>query len=573
VTVEITPFGDSALLVETGSSVVARRLADAIEDRRRRDEAPPGIEDVVVGLHTVVVLADPATDWAELSEWLSSLPSDPDHGRTPRPRGTRPDGASQARSDGLAALDLPVEFDGEDLDEVAGELGIDATAVIELLCGAELQVAFVGFAPGFPYLVGLPPELAALSRRPTPRSSVPAGSVAVAGGFSSVYPRASPGGWRLLGRTAVRLFDPEHPPFALLRPGDRVRFTDATTDEAGRASRQDRLGTRTVRSPLVARGELFVEVEEPGALTLVQDGGRAGLASIGVPRSGPADAAAMALANLLVGNDAAAAAFEITAVGPSLRFARSSHIAVVSTSGGAPDETSLTIDGHRHETAAVIPVGAGQLVRVDRVRPGLRAYLAVAGGLATERVLGSRSSDVLSGLGPGPLHRGDVVELGAPVRPRGLLEPATRGLLGHQAHVIGVIPGPHYFGPDTLAQFLAERWTVAADSNRIGVRLSGERPLPGPEVACDSLGMVTGAIQVPPSGTPIILLADHATVGGYPVLACVTTVEVAKVAQLAPGDSVVFVEVGLDEARAQRSALGQALADRVSGWFPTEAGT
>ena len=113
---------------------------------------------------------------------------------------------------------------------------------IELLTGADLQVAFVGFAPGFPYLVGLPPELAAVPRRDTPRVSVPAGSVAVGGGFASVYPRATPGGWLLLGRTSVQLFDPDRPPYAFLRTGDTVRFrlasrpSEAGPTEPGRAT-------------------------------------------------------------------------------------------------------------------------------------------------------------------------------------------------------------------------------------------------------------------------------------------------------------------------------------------------
>ncbi len=562
--VEILPFGDSALLIETVTTDAAHRLASVIGARRQRGEAPPGIEDVVVGLHTLVVHSDPATDWEELFDWLSSLTSN-----LAGVPGAQP-GSQPADPDGeRPTVELPVVFDGDDLDDVAAELGVDAGGVIELICGAELQVAFLGFAPGFPYLVGLPPELSAIARRSVPRASVPAGSVAVAGGFASVYPRASPGGWRLLGRTAVKLFDPRHEPFALLRLGDRVRFTVA--EPINGAGGQP--GTPATRPPLVARGERFIEVTEPGAMTLIQDGGRPGLAGIGVPRSGPADPAAMGLANLLVGNAADAAAIEITAIGPTLRFARATHIAVVSTSGGSSDDTSVTIDGHRHETGTVTPIGPGQVVAIGRVRPGLRAYLAVAGGIASERILGSRSSDVLSGLGPGPLRRGDVVDLGAPVRPRGLLEPATGDLLGHQPHVIGVIPGPHRFEAGDLAQFLAEPWTVGPESNRIGVRLSGARPLAGPDEGCDSLGMVTGAIQVPASGAPIILLSDHATVGGYPVLACVTAVDVAKVAQLAPGDTVVFVEVGLDEARASRAALRHDLEDRVSGWFPTEAGT
>ncbi len=125
---------------------------------------------------------------------------------------------------------LPVVFDGADLDEVAAaHRHLDRPWSIRAGSAADLRVAFLGFAPGFPYLTGLPPELAALPRRDAPRTSVPAGSVAVGGGFASIYPRASPGGWQLLGWTDVPLFDPDAPPYALVRPGDRVRFTVAGT--------------------------------------------------------------------------------------------------------------------------------------------------------------------------------------------------------------------------------------------------------------------------------------------------------------------------------------------------------
>jgi KipI family sensor histidine kinase inhibitor len=567
VSAEVTPFGDSALLVETATTEAAQRLAAMVGAVGVAGEAPSGIVDVVVGLHTVVIHSEPATDWDELSDWLPSVASQLAEAARRAPAGRPPGGP------GRPALDVPVVFDGEDLSQVADELGVDAAGVAELLCRTELQVAFLGFAPGFPYLIGLPDELAAISRHRSPRPWVPGGSVAVAGGFAAVYPRASPGGWRLLGRTDVPLFDPIRPPFALLGPGDRVRFTVAERARSRPPERTGRPEPGPARSPLAARGERFIEVVEPGVMTLVEDGGRAGLAAIGVPGSGPADAAAMGLANLLVGNAMEAAALEITVVGPSLRFSRASYIAVVSTSNGLPDETSVAIDGHRHATGTVTPVGAGQVVTVATVRPGLRAYLAVAGGIATEPVLGSRSTDILSGLGPGPLRRGDAIDLGGPVRPRGQLEPAPDDLFGNQPHVIRVTAGPHGLGDGTLGQLLAESWTVATESNRVGVRLSGPRPLTGEDTGIDSVGVVTGAIQVPPGGEPIILLADHATTGGYPVVACVASVDLAKVGQLAPGDIVVFVEVGLDQARAWRSGQRHHLEDRVSGWFPTEAGT
>ena len=138
-------------------------------------------------------------------------------------------GASSQQCGQPAAIEIPVVFDGEDLAEVAIKADLTEEEVIDLLTGADLEVAFLGFAPGFPYLVGLPGPLAGLARRATPRVSVPAGSVAVAGGFAAVYPGSTPGGWQLLGRTEFVLFDAEVPPFARLRAGDKIRFRSVTS--------------------------------------------------------------------------------------------------------------------------------------------------------------------------------------------------------------------------------------------------------------------------------------------------------------------------------------------------------
>ena len=214
-------------------------------------------------------------------------------------------------------------FDGADLDEVAAAVGPSpSTQVVDQWSRPELEVAFVGFAPGFPYLTGLPAELAALPRRPTPRTSVPAGSVAVAAGFASVYPRSTPGGWHLLGRTAESLFDPDVPPHSRVAPGDRVRFTRARTPDGRTIDR------RRPADPASPTGPAS-RSSQPGLATTVQDGGRRGCAHLGVPAAGAADPGLLALANLLVGNPADAAALECTASGPTLRMVGDGHLAVV----------------------------------------------------------------------------------------------------------------------------------------------------------------------------------------------------------------------------------------------------
>jgi KipI family sensor histidine kinase inhibitor len=586
VTAPVSPYGDSALLIDVDDAPSAHRLADAIGRAQSTGAAPAGVGEAVVGFCTVVVHVDPEVDRIDgVEAWLADLAS----GQAgPGSAGAGPGRGSGA--DGPRQVDIPVTFDGPDLDAVADSIGRTAAAVIDLLVGADLQVAFLGFAPGFPYLVGLPPELASVPRRSTPRTSVPAGSVAVGGGFAAVYPQDTPGGWMLLGHTAVRLFDPERPPYTLVRAGDTVRFSISppsaprgdpgpfsteSNNRPGAADHRVTGGPRSTtpgrRAPLRASGTRFVEVLDPGLLSLVEDIGRRWVADIGVPRAGAADPETMRLANRLVGNPDGAATIEVTAMGPTLRFAGDAHVAVVAS---AADGVSVCIDGHPVATDSVSPVQPGQVVAIGRVSAGLRAYVAVAGGMATPLVMGSRSSDMLCGLGPGPLMTGDQLDLGAPTRPHGMLSHPLDPAAGPAPAVIQVILGPHRFPRSDGHELVARVWTVGDASNRIGIRLAGEgRPLGAGAPETTSTAMVTGAIQVPRDGNPIILMPDHATLGGYPVIACAIAADLAKLGQLRPGDKVRFAPVDRQTARHEHLRRERILAGRVSGWFPTEAAT
>jgi len=493
-------------------------------------------------------------------------------------------------------VEIPVTFDGPDLEAVSALLDTTPGSVVDALTGVVLDVAFVGFSPGFPYLVGLPAELASVPRRPTPRPSVPAGSVAVGGGFASVYPQSTPGGWMLLGRTPLRLFDAHRRPYALLRAGDTVRFTVEHRPRGGAGLTGGAAGTDTVaagpidarRPRLVNRGARFAEILEPGVLSLVEDQGRRSVAGLGVPRGGPADPEAMRLANRLAGNPDDTAAIEVTAAGPSLRFAADAHITVV---GMGPEAVDVTVDGRPVGSGAVIPVGGGQVVSVGHVRSGLRAYLAVSGGFDIPLEVGSRASDMLSGLGLGPLVAGDRLDLGPPSRPLGLLSSRGVPFAPGRRQVLRVLPGPHLVPAGRLEGLLLGGWVVGAASNRVGLRLEpgDDRPYrpadhasigaerdpttePAP-VSIPSTGMVTGAVQIPPDGNPIVLLPDHATVGGYPVACCVISADLPLLGQLCPGDIVGFTPVDRMAAVQALDRWERSMAERVSGWFPTAAAT
>ena len=242
-----------------------------------------------------------------------------------------------------------------------------------------LEVAVVGFSPGFAYLTGLPDVLRSVPRRDRPRPSVPAGSVALAGGYAAVYPQSTPGGWQLVGHTDRPLFDAARPPFALLRPGDTVRFDPVgPADTAGASDAASATGGwpdggRPGRPPLEPPLGVptVLVVEDPGLLTLVEDGGRRGVARLGVPAAGPADPVAHALANRLVGNPVGAAALEMTAAGPTLRCVEAGHLAVV---GGGPPVDRRRVPGRRRarRPARARPAG-GRRTAADRAArlPGL----------------------------------------------------------------------------------------------------------------------------------------------------------------------------------------------------------
>jgi biotin-dependent carboxylase-like uncharacterized protein len=280
---------------------------------------------------------------------------------------------------------------------------------------------------------------------------------------------------------------------------------------------------------------VFVVVRA-GALTTVQDLGRAGRAHLGVPRSGALDLPAHRLANRLVGNSPGAATLETTLTGCAVRPCRAVTVAVT----GAP--CPVTVEGRPVPWGAAVRVPAGALLAAGPADRGVRSYLAFAGGVAVDPVLGSRATDLLSGLGPGPLADGAVLPLGEPGAPAAPADavphPAPPGEL-----LLRVRPGPRddWFTPAAFSTLAAGRYRVASASNRIGLRCEGpvlERSRQG---ELPSEGVVLGAVQVPPDGRPVVFLADHPTTGGYPVIGVVPGPDLAAAAQAPPGTPLRFL--------------------------------
>jgi biotin-dependent carboxylase-like uncharacterized protein len=280
----------------------------------------------------------------------------------------------------------------------------------------------------------------------------------------------------------------------------------------------------------------MIEVEDPGPRTTVQDLGRPGYAALGVGRSGAADRGALRLANRLVGNPEHLAGLELTLGGLRARF----HApALVAVTGAA---CTVKVDGANNGAGMNAPFSmrAGQVLRIGMPEHALRTYLAVRGGIDVPTVLGSRSTDTLSGIGPAIPAAGTMLPIGhdasefpiadlAPIR-----EPDDDAL--------EVLPGPRadWFTAEAISVLTSTPYTVTTETDRVGARLDGPRLNRAQEGELPSEGMVRGALQVPPDGRPILFLADHPVTGGYPVVAVVRAADLDRAGQLRPGDEVRF---------------------------------
>ena len=307
---------------------------------------------------------------------------------------------------------------------------------------------------------------------------------------------------------------------------------------------------------------MTIRVVEPGLLTTVQDRGRWGSQALGVPVAGAMDGVSHRLANLLVGNEPSCATLEVTLVGPTLEFLSETTFAV------AGAEFDLRLDERPVPGHTPCHAGRGSRLRLGRRGGGARAYVAVAGGIDVPPVLGSRSTDLASGLGGlagRPLRAGDRLGVGRWAGPRvPCVPPGALCRLPRGGAKIRVLPGPDEdrFGPRAMEVFRQARFTLGPESNRMGYRLRG------PSLALAKTGPLlssatpVGTVQVPPSGQPILLMADRQTTGGYAKIATVISADLPLAGQLAPGDWIAFEVCARREAVAALIALEQALM----GW-------
>ncbi len=300
----------------------------------------------------------------------------------------------------------------------------------------------------------------------------------------------------------------------------------------------------------------MMEVMVAGMLDLVMDLGRPGYRSQGVPEGGAADRPALIGANRLVGNADSAAGIEVLFRGPKLRFPEGGRIAIT----GADMETSL--DGVSIPCGQTVTVAPGGTLDVGLAKRGLRAYLAVAGGIDVPEVLGSRSTFLPVGFGGWQgraLGAGDVLPVGAP-----MMAGAGKIREKSQQEALRLLPGPQLagFSDLSLQALTGSPYVVSNDSNRLGMRLSGQAlGYEGGELR--SQAVLPGAIQVPPGGEPIVLGWDGPVTGGYPVIAGIISADLHRFAQMRPGELLTFRFVGLEEAREAAQEFGRLLDEAI----------
>ncbi|MDQ0866875.1 5-oxoprolinase subunit B/C family protein [Arthrobacter globiformis] len=527
----VRPVGTRTVLAEVSGTQDVLALQAALLD------APlPGQQDVLAAAETVMIRAESPAAARRIGQALLELDLT----------------APAERAGGLVVIDTV--YDGEDLAEVGQLTGLGADGVIAAHTGQVWTVAFAGFAPGFGYMVGENQALE-VPRRSSPRTAVPAGSVALAGNYSAVYPRKSPGGWQLIGRTGAKMWDLDRPEPALASPGHRVQFR-AVRDVVQLAGQDTRQTDSQQQPPATTSG---LRVLAPGIHSLIQDLGRQGHSALGVSAAGALDRASLRRANRLVGNAPSAAAIEtvsgglrVQAVGDQvLAVAGAPSILTVVTPSASPDaaDTGEIQNGDSQNRQRTVPVAApfalldGEILTIGVPDAGFRSYIAIRGGVDAPPVLGSRSTDTMSGIGPKPLAAGQLLPSGGAAESGVVGSPEIQPDYPHGGvTVLDIVPGPRadWFDQAAIDSLCSQDWTVKPESNRVGMRLQGTPLQRSRTGELPSEGTVAGAIQMPPEGLPVLFLADHPITGGYPVIGVVVDHQLDLAAQVPIGGSIRF---------------------------------
>lgn len=344
------------------------------------------------------------------------------------------------------------------------------------------------------------------------------------------------------------MWDLERPKPALVRPGDRVQYR--AVREVVTASAHE------PESDTEHHTESGLRIVSPGVQSLIEDLGRRGHGPLGVSAAGALDRASIRRANRLVGNASTAAAIESVGGGLSVEAIGDQVIAVT----GAP--TTLTVqspswvDSLNHDAgpqpgatrtvgmAAPFALLDGEVLTLGVPDSGFRNYVAIRGGIDVPAVLGSRSADTMSGIGPAPLMVGKELQVGSDTVSTAVGSPELQPAFpsAEAVTVLDVVPGPRadWFDPSALDSLASQDWVVTPQSNRVGMRLDGQPLVRTRDGELPSEGTMAGALQIPPAGLPVLFLADHPITGGYPVIGVVRDEHLDRAAQVPIGGKIRF---------------------------------
>lgn len=518
---------DGSLLVQYPDASDEEANAAAVDLARALDaESDSGVLDLVPGARTLFVSFDPSkVSQDDLAYRIAAASLG---GSTATPVHEHRIAVAYG---GLA---------GPDLSDVARRAYLSPEEAARRHAAAVYRVAFLGFAPGFAYLTGLPPELGS-PRRANPRTRVPGGTVAVAGPYSGIYPDDLPGGWNLIGRAGALRSDSFRDPPVGFALGDTVRFFAAAEEDVRRwvpPAAAPAGGEPTAAGD--GRSVPLFRVVQPGLWSGIVGGPRPGSGRLGVPPGGAMDPGLLAEGNAALGNPADAPALEVALWGPELEALADCTAVLV----GAERDGDPRTDGEPFS------LKAGERWKIEGV-VGARAYLCVPGGFSDAAPAGAPRrrvpGDVLSGdPGPAPAWR---------------FSPSERRFFA-MTLLVRIVLGPQEdrFGEKGIATLLQSEYRVSPSSDRRGVRLEGP-PLEhrgGPASAeVPPEGTALGSIQVPADGKPIVLGPDRPITGGYAKIGTVIGADFPLIAQAKPGSSLRFQAVSLEEALEARRRMAR----------------
>ena len=477
--------------------------------------------------------------------------------------------------EGGRIISIPVCYEDQefapDLEKVCAHAKMTKEDVIRLHFASDYLIYMMGFLPGFPYLGGMDERLNT-PRLESPRTKIPAGSLAIGGAQTGLYPVESPGGWNIIGRTPLKLFDLSRTPRFLYRAGDKILFVPISRQEfdsfdenswlkeelgvegapaTGAASASAASAATCMsaykKESLVCGGG--IKILEAGLLTTVQDSGTRGFQKYGISQSGAMDMTSFRLANRLCGNDQNAACLETTLSGPTLTFVNECDFALT----GAVFEAA-SLDGQSIEMNKKYHAAAGSKLSCGFASKGLRSYIAFSGGILVPEFFASRSTNLKSKSGGyygRKLQAGDQLALGYKKEGRASGQEAEK--TEEAALVAGgtVFPGEiltlncqkssqtDFFDEECLKRFTSLVYTIAPQSDRMGIRFTGESLNCGKtDIISDAIPL--GAVQITSAGLPVVMASDRQTTGGYAKIACVKKESMCCLAQALPGTKVRF---------------------------------